>query len=122
MRYMMLVYSTEGPNGLDPQEMERIANGHAKVIEEATKRGALISAAPLASTTMATTVRMQDGKRLITDGPFAETREHLAGYYIMDCENLDEAIEWAAKMPTTCYGGGGSIEIRPLRFQGAMSG
>jgi len=122
MRYMMLVYSTEGPDGPNPQESERIANGHRKVIEEVTQKGILVSAAPLASTSTATTVRTQNGKAMVTDGPFAETREHLAGYYILDCENLDEAIEWAAKMPTTCYGGGGCIEIRPLRFQGAASG
>ena len=53
-------------------------------------------------------------KSLITDGPFAETKEQLAGYYILDCENLDEAIEWAAKIPTACKGGEGCIEIRPL--------
>ena len=122
MRYMMLVYSTEGPDGLDPQEAERIANGHRRVIDEATQRGVLVSAAPLASTSTATTVRIQNGKALVTDGPFAETREHLAGYYIIDCENLDEAIEWASKMPTSCYGGGGCIEIRPLRFQAAANG
>jgi hypothetical protein len=122
MRYMMLVYSTEGPDGLEPQETERITNGHRKVIEETTQKGVLFSAAPLASTSTATTVRMQNGKALVTDGPFAETREHLAGYYIIDCGNLDEAIEWASKMPTTCYGGGGCIEIRPLRFQAAASG
>ena len=54
------------------------------------------------------------GKALITDGPFAETKEQLAGYYILDCENLDEAIEWAAKIPTACKGGTGCIEIRPM--------
>jgi hypothetical protein len=59
-------------------------------------------------------VRLQNGKPMITDGPFAETKEQLAGYYILDCENLDEAIEWAAKIPTACKGGEGCIEIRPL--------
>ena len=53
-------------------------------------------------------------KSLITDGPFGETKEQLAGYYIVDCKNLDEAIEWAAKIPTGCRGGEGCIEIRPL--------
>jgi hypothetical protein len=57
---------------------------------------------------------VQNGKSLITDGPFAETKEQLAGYYILDCKHLDEAIEWAAKIPTSCKGGEGCIEIRPL--------
>ncbi len=58
---------------------------------------------------------MQNGTALVTDGPFAETKEHLAGYYILECENLDEAIDWAAKIPTACQGGEGCIEIRPFR-------
>ena len=117
MRYMMLVYSTEGPDGLAPEEAERIGTGHRKVIEEATRKGVLIGAEPLAPTSTATTVRVQNGKALVIDGPFAETKEHLAGYYIIDCENLDEAIEWAAKIPTACQGTQGCIEIRPMRWQ-----
>jgi hypothetical protein len=117
MRYMMLVYSTEGPDGLEPEEAGRITAGHRKVMDEAAAKGVLIAAEPLAPTSTATTVRMQNGRALVTDGPFAETKEHLAGYYIMDCENLDEAIEWAAKIPTACQGNEGCIEIRPMRWQ-----
>jgi hypothetical protein len=117
MRYMMLVYSTEGPDGLAPEEAERIMAGHRKVMDEATRKGVLVGAEPLAPTSTATTVRMQNGKALVTDGPFAETKEHLAGYYIIDCEDLDEAIEWAAKIPTACQGTEGCIEIRPMRWQ-----
>ena len=114
MRYMMLVYSTEPPEGLSQDEQEQIRAGHRRVMEEAGKRGVLENAEPLASTSSATTVRMREGTAMITDGPFAETKEHLAGYYILECENLDEAIEWAAKIPTKCRGGEGCIEIRPL--------
>lgn len=121
MRYMMLVYSNEGPDGLAPEEAERIRAGHRTVMEEATRRGVLIGAEPLAPTSTATTVRMQGGKVFVTDGPFAETKEHLAGYYIIECENLDEAIEWAAKIPTACYGGTGCIEVRPMRWQAAAA-
>ena len=78
------------------------------------RKGVLMGAEPLAPTATATTVRVQNGKALITDGPFAETKEQLAGYYILECENLDEAIEWAAKIPTACKGGEGCIEIRPM--------
>ena len=117
MRYMMLVYSTQGPDGLPPEEESRIRNGHRMVMEEATRKGVLVGAEPLAPTGTATTMRLEDGKVLVTDGPFAETKEHLAGYYIIECENLDVAIEWAAKIPTECQGRQGCIEIRPMRWQ-----
>jgi hypothetical protein len=118
MRYMMLVYST-ATEQLTEEEAAHISNGHRKVMEEASAKGILVGAEPLAPVTTATTVRHRDGdgETLVIDGPFAETKEHLAGYYIMNCENLDEAIEWAAKIPTACYGVQGSIEIRPMRFQ-----
>jgi hypothetical protein len=64
---------------------------------------------------------MQGEKVFVTDGPFAETKEHLAGYYIIECENLDEAIEWAARIPTACQGREGCIEIRPMRWQRASA-
>ena len=60
-------------------------------------------------------VRVEEGQSLITDGPFAETKEQLAGYYILDCQDLDEALAWAAKIPTACAGAPGCIEIRPIR-------
>ncbi len=116
MRYMMLVYSTEPPGGMKPEEAEQIRMGHRRVMDEASRKGVLMGAEPLAPTSTATTVRMQNGTALVTDGPFAETKEHLAGYYILECENLDDAIEWAAKIPTACQGGEGCIEIRPMRF------
>src|SRR5215469_11104607 len=121
MRYMMLVYSTEGPDGVPPEEAERIRAGHVAVIGEATRKGVLIGAEPLAPTSTATTVRHENGKMLVIDGPFAETKEHLAGYYIIECENLDEAIEWAARIPTACQGREGCIEIRPMRWQPSHS-
>jgi hypothetical protein len=114
MRYMMLVYSTEPPDGLRPAEAEQIRAGHWQVMDEATRKGVLVGAEPLAPIATATTVRVQNGKTLVTDGPFAETKEHLAGYYIIECENLDEAVEWAAKIPTACRGAAGCIEVRPM--------
>ena len=71
----------------------------------------LVSSSGLSSVANATTVRVRDGKTLTTDGPFAETHEQLGGYFLLDCKDLDEAIGWAAKIPTAEYG---SIEIRPL--------
>ena len=121
MRYMMLVYSKEAPDILSPEEESRIRAGHGRVMEEASRKGVLVGAEPLAPTATATTVRIRDGKALVFDGPFAETKEQLAGYYILDCENLDEAIEWAAKIPTECQGQQGCIEIRPMRMQHARA-
>jgi hypothetical protein len=114
MRYMMLIYTQETESGLTPEQAEQLMAAHYAVMQETTQRGILRGAEPLAPTSTATTVRVQNGKALITDGPFAETKEQLAGYYILDCEDLDEAIEWAAKIPTACKGGEGCIEIRPL--------
>ena len=114
MRYMMLIYTKERASGLAPEQAEQLMDAHGAVIQEATQKGILQGAEPLGPITTATTVRVESGKALITDGPFAETKEQLAGYYILDCKNLDEAIEWAAKIPTSCKGGEGCIEVRPL--------
>jgi hypothetical protein len=115
MRYMLLVYSKETDMAqMSPEQRQEIAAGHWAVMNETTKRGILRGAEPLKPTSTATSVRVRDGKALIVDGPFAETKEQLAGYYILDCKDLDEAIEWATKIPTTCKGGEGCIEIRPI--------
>jgi hypothetical protein len=114
MRYMMLIYTQEKENGLTREQAEQLTADHWAVMQETTRKGILLGAEPLGPTANATTVRVQNGTALITDGPFAETKEQLAGYYILDCENLDEAIEWAGKIPTACKGGEGCIEIRPL--------
>jgi hypothetical protein len=121
MRYMMLIYSKESPDGLGPEESLQLRAAHRKAMQEAAGKGVLRGAEPLAPTSTATTVRMRNGEALVTDGPFAETKEQLAGYYIIECENLDEAIEWAAKIPTACKGGEGCIEIRPMPGLSARS-
>lgn len=115
MRYMMLIYSRETAEAMSPEEDQRIREGHRAVMEETARRGILQGAGPLEPTTAATTVRVEGEKVLITDGPFAETKEQLAGYYILECRDLDEALEWAAKIPTGCAGNAGCIEVRPLR-------
>ena len=116
MRYMLLVYtSEEGAERMKPEEYGQVGATHMQLMKEATEKGILQSAAPLQPTRTATTVRTQNGRPLVVDGPFAETKEQLAGYYILECANLDEAIEWAARIPTTCGGAEGCVEIRPLR-------
>lgn len=115
MRYMLLIYSREITEPMPPEEDQRIREGHRTVMQEAARHGILQGAEPLAPTTTATTVRVENGKVIITDGPFAETKEQLAGYYILECRDLDEALEWAAKIPTACAGSTGCVEVRPLR-------
>jgi hypothetical protein len=118
MRYMLLVYSNENElERASPEILAGVAQGHRAVIEQARETGAFVAGEPLAPTPTATTVRINDGRPVIIDGPFAETKEQLAGYYILNCQDLDEAIGWAKKIPTACAGGLGCIEIRPMRYQ-----
>ncbi|HTX37822.1 MAG TPA: YciI family protein [Bryobacteraceae bacterium] len=111
---MMLIYSQERAAQMTDEQLAELKAAHWRVMGDATAKGILLGAEPLGRTTTATTVRVEDGKTLITDGPFAETKEALAGYYILECQDLDEAIDWAARIPTGCKGGEGCIEIRPM--------
>ncbi len=113
MRYMFLVYTREGER--TPEEMSEVFAGHRAVMEETSRLGIFHGASPLEPVSTATTVRHQNGKALVTDGPFAETKEQLGGYYILECKDLDEAIEWAKKIPTKCHGQFGCIEVRPIK-------
>jgi hypothetical protein len=115
MRYMLLVYTQETEmEKASPEQLAKVFAGHTAVQQETARRGIFRVADPLKFTSTATTVRVHDGKTLVTDGPFAETKEQLAGYYILDCTDLDEALEWAAKIPTSCGGGKGCVEVRPV--------
>jgi hypothetical protein len=78
---------------------------------QAREAGVMTGGAPLAPATAATSVRMRDGERLIADGPFAETKEVLGGFFELECTNLDEALDWAARIPGARYG---TIEVRPV--------
>ncbi len=114
MRYMLLIYTNEHDT-LSPDEAQVIMAGHQAAMAEASARGILRGAEPLFPTSTATTVRKRAGNTVLTDGPFAETKEHLAGYYILECDNLDQALEIAGKIPTKCGGGEGCVEVRPIR-------
>ena len=116
MRYMLLIYSNErATEAMSPEEDSRIRAEHWAIMKETSRRGMFKGADPLEPTSAATTVRIDNGKVLVTDGPFAETKEQLAGYYILDCKDLDEALEWAAKIPTACAGRTGCVEVRHIR-------
>ena len=114
MRYMMLIYSQENET-VTSEDMRAVAAAHGALMDETRRRGILCAADPLQASSTATVLRVQDGDALITDGPYAETKEQLAGYYILDCKDLDEALAWAAKIPTACAGIAGCIEVRPIR-------
>jgi hypothetical protein len=109
-----MIYSQERAEGPPPTEVDAIKGAHWAVMQEAREKGVLLGVEGLKPTSMATSVRMKNGGAIITDGPFAETKEQLAGFYMMECQDLDEAIEWAKRIPTVCKGGEGCIEIRPI--------
>jgi hypothetical protein len=111
MKYLMLICDDEKnqPNA-DPERTE-VSPEYAAFGEEMTKRGVLKDGARLRPTTDATTVQVRNGDVLTSDGPFAETKEQIGGYYLVDCKDLDEALEVAAKVPTARTG---TIEVRPV--------
>ena len=111
MKYMLLMYADESKAPKTQEEQQAVAQSWYSFGKEAAEAGVLLSNNGLSSVADATTVRVREGKTLIADGPFAETHEQLGGYYLFDCNDLDEAISWAAKIPSALYG---SIEVRPL--------
>jgi hypothetical protein len=111
MQYMLLIYGDEGDWAKkSAEEIQAVMQAYGRYTEELIAAGALRGGSELAPVATATTVRVRQGKTLLTDGPFAETKEQLGGYYIIDVPDLDAAIHWASKVPSALNG---SIEIRP---------
>jgi hypothetical protein len=112
MKYLLLMYAAESIGSeWSKDEFQAASKVWAEFRKELSAAGVLVSSSGVASGTSATTVRVRNDKTVITDGPFAETHEQLGGYFLIECQDLDEAIRWAEKIPTAKYG---SIEIRPL--------
>jgi hypothetical protein len=109
MKYMLLVYLEE--NSLSQTEREHCYLESAALACDLSAQGKYLSAGPLHPTTTATSVRVREGKRLVTDGPFAETREQLGGYYLIEAHDLDEAMKIAERVPVAKHG---TVEIRPV--------
>ena len=112
MQYMCLIYSTEGG---DPQpgspEFGAFMKGYMDFTEKVQKEGKFVAGDALQPVATATTVSVRGGKTETMDGPFAETKEQLGGYYLLDCDDLDEALSYAAMIPSAEYG---RIEVRPV--------
>jgi hypothetical protein len=112
MRYLLLIYGNEAAEtARSPEEQQAEIAAHMPYAQEMREKGVLLGGEALLPTSVATSVRVRDGKPLTTHGPFAETAEQLGGYYLIECANLDEALEWAAKNPSAQYG---TIEVRPV--------
>ena len=112
MKYLLMIYTNEAADMARPEaEQHAEYAAYFKYTEDIKQANVYVAGEALHPTSTATTVRVRDGKVTTTDGPFAETREQLGGFYVLECKNLDEAIEWGAKLPSARQG---SIEIRPL--------
>jgi hypothetical protein len=111
MKYLVLMYANESEAPQGQEELQAIQQAWFTYMQEAQAAGVLVSNGGVAPGANATTVRVRNGKTMITDGPFAETHEQLGGYSVIECADLDEALRWAEKIPTVKYG---SIQICPL--------
>jgi hypothetical protein len=109
MQYALTIYAA--PRELTPEEGQAMSAEYFKVTEEMRGAGAFIAGEGLQPVSTATTVRVPNGERIVTDGPFAETKETLGGFYLLECKDLDEAIDWAAKIPGAKNG---CVEVRPV--------
>lgn len=113
MQYMLMCCFEENAwEKLSDAQKDKIMKEYGEVVQSLVKSGHFCGGAQLYPTSSATTVRMKNGEPVITDGPFAETKEQLGGYHLIECKNLDEAISIAARIPT--LPAGGAIEVRPV--------
>jgi hypothetical protein len=112
MQFMLLIYDDEQTwRNFSEEERNAVMGEYFAYTEQLRAAGAYVAGDALQPIDTATTVRIRDGEQLLTDGPFAETKEALGGYYLVDVDSIDDAILWAAKIPSARYG---SIEVRPV--------
>src|SRR6267142_1295446 len=116
MEYLLLIYHSEAGWGkMTSADTADLYREYGQLRDELAGKGKFLGGNQLATTTMATTVRVREGKRVVTDGPFAETKEQLGGYFLVDANDLDEAIAIAARIPSARNG---TIEVRPIAVRG----
>jgi hypothetical protein len=119
MKYLLTIYGDEKVwESMPPEEAEAWLGKYSEFAEEAGRAGVLLGGEGLQSTSTATTVRVRDGERILSDGPFVETKETLGGYFLIDCDNLDQAIGWAEKIPGSWHG---AVEVRPVMSYEGMA-
>ena len=112
MQYMLLIYAAESAEPVPgTPEFDTLMQGYGAFSEEVKAKNLMLAGEALEPVNTATTVRVRNSEVETTDGPFAETKEVLGGYYLLDCKDLDQAIEYAAKIPSARYG---AVEIRPV--------
>ena len=112
MKYMLLIYSNaESWASLSPEQRDGLTAAHEALSRELTEQGLLVSAAGLADPITTRTVQVRDDTTTTTDGPYAEAKEHLAGFYLVECDDIDQAIGYAARMPDAEYV---AVEVRPV--------
>jgi hypothetical protein len=112
MQYMLLIYDAESNwTDMPKEKLQKLYADYGEVTKEMVAAGVMRAGSELQPVATASTIRVRNGKVLTTDGPFAETKEQLGGYYLVEVANLDEALKWAAKIPSAANG---SIEVRPL--------
>ena len=112
MQYLLTIYIDESAvDAVPPEQGVKVTEAYEALTAELKQAGVFLGGEGLQRTSTATTVRVRDGEPLLTDGPFAETREQLAGFYLLDCADLDEAVRWAGKVPSAAMG---SVEVRPV--------
>ncbi len=112
MQYMLLIYNPPGDwSSVPADEQKRVMDAWFAYTDELRSAGKMVAGDALQPIETATSIRVRDGETLTTDGPFAETKEVLGGYYLIDVETLDEALEWGAKCPGAHYG---TVEVRPV--------
>jgi hypothetical protein len=118
MKYLLLIHTNPANWAvMSEQERNTLLGEYAAFGKEITDSGELVDGAPLGDASTATTVRVRGGQREVTDGPFIESKEHLAGYYLVDCENLDRAIALAERIPDARFSG---VEVRPVMDMGGV--
>ena len=114
MKYALLIHDDEEARAAAPPEaMQAVMDAYDAYSHDLEGAGVIRGGEALEPSAMATTVRGKDGSAVTTDGPFAETKEQLGGFFLIEVENLDEAIAWAGKIPSVANGG--SVEVRPIR-------
>jgi hypothetical protein len=115
VEYLALIYADETAwESLQPEERAAAYEEYAAFGRDARTAGVLVDGNELGPTADATTVRVRESRQVVTDGPYAEVKEALGGYYLLDCASLDDAVDWAARIPAAAYG---AVEVRPVHVE-----